>query len=105
MKRSIESTPDLQGMARPMVVERSMLRREAVRYHRRSAPNGSGETGDLPVWGSRWNPEPCRKLQGRREPNHSNERSVDLVQEVKVVAGVRNHLDLLLSTGASTNCR
>ena len=42
---------------------------------------------------------------GRREPNHSNERSVDLVQEVKVVAGVRNHLDLLLSTGASTNCR
>src|SRR6516164_11129208 len=39
MKRSVESTPDLQGMGRPMVVERSMLRREAVRNHRRSAPS------------------------------------------------------------------
>jgi hypothetical protein len=24
-------------------------------------------------------PEPCRNYNGRREPNHSNERSVDLV--------------------------
>jgi hypothetical protein len=42
---------------------------------------------------------------GRKKPNHSNERSVDLVQEAKVVAGVHNHLDLLLSTGASTSCQ
>jgi hypothetical protein len=44
-------------------------------------PNGSGEAGDRPAWGSRWNPEPCRELQvGRNELKHSNERSVDLVQ-------------------------
>jgi hypothetical protein len=70
-----------------MVVECSMLRREAVRYHRRSAPNGSGKleiylyadlAGILSL---------AANYNGRREPNHSNQRSVDLVQEVKVVAG------------------
>ena len=36
---------------------------------------------------------------GRREPNHSNERSVDLVHELKVVAGERNqrYLQALVS--------
>ena len=48
MKRSIESTPDLKGMARPMVVERSMLR-EAVRYHRRSAQSRLGQHRATPL--------------------------------------------------------
>ena len=81
MKRSIESTPDLQGMGRPMVMERSMLRRAAVRatigvLH--ESDQGKLEIdlyGDLAGILSL-----AANYNGRREPNHSNERSVDLVQ-------------------------
>ena len=96
MKRGIETTPDPQGMGRPMVVECSMLRREAVRYHRRTVPTDQWKLeidlyGDLAGILSL-----VANYNGRREPNHSNERSVNLVQEVKVVAGERNHRQLTL---------
>ena len=86
MKRSIETTPDLQGMGRPWSWSALCFggRRFATIGVLHQTDQGKLEIylyGDLAGILSL-----AANYNGRREPNHSNERWADLVQETKVVA-------------------